>query len=173
MPRFPHPIEESGVDETIGTPPIVQVDAQCGGIQPDESESESAPFPLTSRFPFRMMRATEDRRQAWEPHRPSTRPSSNRRRSSFTESPGRPTPRWRAGSDATRAACRTGSRRPAPRAAETRSRRPRRTAGSSVLASMHFSPFGATVEILDRFGLGDQPQIPPILHRAPVAQVAF
>lgn len=29
------------------------------------------------------------------------------------------------------------------------------------------------MEILDRFGLGDQPQIPPILHRAPVVQVAF
>lgn len=29
------------------------------------------------------------------------------------------------------------------------------------------------MEILDRFGLGDQPQIPSILHRAPVAQVAF
>ena len=26
---------------------------------------ESAPFPLTSRFPFRMMRATEDRRRIW------------------------------------------------------------------------------------------------------------
>ena len=29
------------------------------------------------------------------------------------------------------------------------------------------------MEILDRFGLGDQPQIPSILHRAPVVQVAF
>ena len=42
-------------------------------------ESEFAPFPLTSRFPFRMMRATEDWGQAWEPHRPSERPSSSRR----------------------------------------------------------------------------------------------
>lgn len=29
------------------------------------------------------------------------------------------------------------------------------------------------MEILDRFGLGDQSQIPPIPHRAPVVQVAF
>lgn len=39
-------------------------------------------------------------------------------------------------------------------------------------ATLNFS-FGAAVEILDLFGLDDQPQIPSILHRAPVVQVAF
>lgn len=27
MPRFPYPVEESGVDETIGTPPNCLLDA--------------------------------------------------------------------------------------------------------------------------------------------------
>lgn len=49
-----------------------------GGFGP-ERFYESAPFPLTSRFPFRMVRATEDRGKAWELHRPSARPSSSRR----------------------------------------------------------------------------------------------
>ena len=44
-----------------------------GDVREPESESESAPFPLTSRFPFRMMRGMEDRRQAWEPHRQGAR----------------------------------------------------------------------------------------------------
>lgn len=69
---------------------------------------ESAPFPLASRFPFRMMRATEDRRRIWEPHRQGTRRSSSRRPWSFTESPGRPTRRWRAGWAATPGPVRLG-----------------------------------------------------------------
>ena len=96
---------------------------------------ESVPFPLASRFPFRMMRATEDRRRIWEPHRQGTRRSSSRRLSSFTKSPGRPTRRWRAGWTATPGACPTGSRRPTrPIAgrATTRSRWPRTRAGSSA-----------------------------------------
>lgn len=46
------------------------------------------------------------------PHRQGTRRSSSRRLSSFTESPGRPTRRWRAGRAAMPEACPTGSRRP-------------------------------------------------------------
>ena len=93
----------------------------------DYAESESAPFPLTHRFPSHMMRATEDRRRIWEPHRQGTRPSSSRRRSSCAGNQGPPTPRWRAGSDATRAAFRIGRRRPTrpnARPAATPSRRP-------------------------------------------------
>lgn len=73
-----------------------------------ESESESTPFPLTWKFPLRMMCAAEDWRREWEPHRPSTRPSSSRRPWSCTRNRAPPTPRWPAGSDATRAAFRTG-----------------------------------------------------------------
>lgn len=69
---------------------------------------ESVPFPLASRFPFRMMRATEDRKRIWEPHRQGTRRSSSRRLSSFTKSPGRPTRRWRAGWAATPGPVRLG-----------------------------------------------------------------
>lgn len=69
---------------------------------------ESVPFPLASRFPFRMMRATEDRRRIWEPHRQGTRRSSSRRLSSFTKNPGRPTRRRRAGRAATPGPVRLG-----------------------------------------------------------------
>ena len=69
---------------------------------------ESVPFPLASRFPFRMMRATEDRRRIAGPHRQGTRRSSSRRLSSFTKSPGRPTRRWRAGWTATPGPVRLG-----------------------------------------------------------------
>lgn len=67
---------------------------------------ESAPDPLTSGFPFRHDGRKRGKGARWERHLPSTRPSSSRRPSSCTGNRGPRTPRWRAGSDATPAACR-------------------------------------------------------------------
>ena len=60
-----------------------------------ESESESAPDPLTSGFPFRHDVRKRGKGARWGGHRPGTRWNSSRRPWSCTGNRARRTPRWR------------------------------------------------------------------------------
>lgn len=71
-------------------------------------ESESAPFPLTRRVPFRHDVPNGEQRQIWDTHPPSTPPSSSSGRWSFTASAGARTRSSPASRAATRAAYRLG-----------------------------------------------------------------
>lgn len=72
---------------------------------------ESVPFPLASRFPFRMMRATEDRRRIWAPSPRYTAEFKQKAVELYKKS-GTTYAEVARGLDCDAGACPTGSRRP-------------------------------------------------------------
>ena len=93
---------------------------------------ESVPFPLASRFPFRMMRATEDRRRIWAPSPRYTAEFKQKAVELYKKS-GTIYAEVARGLDCDAGACPTGSRRPTRLISgreTTRSRWPRTCAGA-------------------------------------------